>query len=290
MTDNAYRSGYEAAMEKKSGGGGPRSTAIFWKEDGESKVIRLVDDQIITIGMHEFIPTNQKDDKGKPVTRDFVCAAQLANPRPCQICEMMIPDKFNNNELKPARPVDRTLGLAILREENEDGDIVDVVHDKDAKTFIDGEEVSLVGIINQGQRNFWSVFNGYYARYKTTIDRDYYVTRQGKDKSTTYAVIAVDFDPETGVQKNGAKSKELLEQIYKEALAAHPSLVEYIENLGSEDRYNHFLGKKVVATEDVEDVSDSAELAEDATDDAPSAVVATELGTRLKRHKTTVKA
>ena len=237
--------------------------------------------------MHEFIVGN---DKKK---HDFVCARELANPRDCIICDKMMVKKYGTNDEVPAKPSDKTLGLAILRKELDDGSVVDVLHEKAVEIEVDGEKVSVenvpvVGVIKQGQRNFWDNFNGYYTRYKTTIDRDYVVTRQGKDKNTKYAVIPLDFEADSGVLKDGKKSKALLEETYAVALASHPSLIEYIEKLGSVERYDFFLGERKPQAEldDETEVEATDETEEGPVAEKPAAkTAASSLQAKLLKHK-----
>lgn len=252
---SGYRSGFEAvaqAAERMQSGGnfsGPQTRMIGWnakEENGDKKYIRLLDDSPIVIGVHAWTPCID----GKK--RDFICAQELADPRPCIICDTH-KRKNSNGEEVPVRPSTVGLGLAALREEVREGrtvttqDIlvdIDVPDDeekvdliKEAGYKVEGgmvKNVPDVGIIRQSVGNFWSNFNAYYARYGTVVDRDYEIMRQGEKINTKYVIIPFDRDDEMGTQ-------EEVDDHYAVSKILRTGLVEYIERLGSEQYYNKHL-------------------------------------------------
>lgn len=254
MSDG-YSSGYEAvaaAIENaKQRTSGPRSSYITWS-DKEKKLVRLLSDQVITIGFHSF--TVCVDGK----KRDFVCAAQLAGDkqRPCLICDTHTwRDKEGNT--RKVQPWGQTVGLAVVRkEEIKDGQafVRDLYHKDALELEVDGkmqkfENVPFIGVIKQSHGNFWSNLNAYYARYGTTVDRDYEITRSGGDTGTKYTIIPLDVDENLRVALPTGKTdveatRKLVLETYAPAMQFHPTLVEWIERMGSVERYNaHLLGK-----------------------------------------------
>jgi hypothetical protein len=280
-----YNSGFaavEAAVKRASSKGtgrGPRSNNFTWKEDKEKKILRLLDDEPITIGIHEFTPC--KDGK----SRDFVCSEQLANPRECWICKNVQKKDFKGN-MGPAKPREVGVGYAALREETREGRkfvYTDVLHDVEGVdeaiidilkstpgVVVDGTTVKgvpFVGIVKQAVSNFWNQFNAYYARYGTTTDRDYQVTRQGAPRDTKTAYIAIPCDAVDGMVE-----QEDVDKHYEVAKLLHPTIVEWIERLGSEDYYDYFLisgpKEKTESTEKDSQDSDTEEEKETAHSEA----------------------
>lgn len=233
----AYRSGYgaiEEAIKKNSSNDGNSTNYLYWK-DKEKKVLRLLSDAPITIGVHEYVRCLD----GK--TRDFTCSKELANPRPCWICEN-VTRELDSGKVVAHTPRDLTMCLAALREssrENGQYTVRDVLHDEPLTLEVDGEVkeykgVPVIGLLRQGQGNFWSSFNGYYARYGTTLDRDYEITRVGASTDTKYTII-----PEDKI--DGMTTEAEVQEHYEAALLFHPSVEEYIERMGTEERVDYYL-------------------------------------------------
>lgn len=219
----SYRSGYQAiqaTMERAS----ERSDGfdygfISWK-DKDRKVIRLLTDNVVTIGFHDYVRC--LDGKN----RSFTCAKELNTPRACYICDNVTTLDDDNNAI-PSRPRQIGIGLAALRNEVQGGGIEDVL-EKDDK----GNSHPSIGIVSQSVSNFWGNLNGYFVRYGTTIDRDYEITRVGKDQTTHYTVIHCD-------KVEGLADADDIAKHY--AITPDDLIESYIENMGTESRYSRLV-------------------------------------------------
>jgi hypothetical protein len=252
----------EAVKNASRKSSGPRSNNIGWK-DGEKKVLRFLDDEPLTIGFHEFTPC--KDGK----SRDFVCAAQLPEPRPCWICSNVQKKGFNG-VMGPCRPRTVSVGYAALREEKRDGrkfSYSDITHDvegvsdeilkelKGTSAVVEGstvKNVPTVGVIKQAVGNFWDNVAAYYVRYGTTTDRDYEITRHGNDKNTKYVPIPCDV-------VDDLKTQEDVDDHYALAKLLHPTIAEWVERMGSTAYYDYHLVTGAVEKDDSSAKKDDSE-------------------------------
>lgn len=256
---SGYSQGFGAVAEaaaKARSFSGPQSQMFGWK-DKDQKFIRLLSDDVITIGFHNYVV----GVNGKKL--DYVCAAQLAGDkkRACLICDTFT-YKNDEGEVKPMRPTNQTVGLAVFRKlqpkaSGRGQELVDGLHKEPLKLMIDDKEqefsgVPWIGVVKQSIGNFWSNFDAYFARYGTTIDRDYEVTRRGSgggQSGTKYTVIPYDVDETLRVRDADGETdieatKKLLDERYEAAMKFHPSLIEWVERMGSESRYEaNLVGK-----------------------------------------------
>ena len=186
----------EKAVKKanapRSGGG---RLSYFGLEDGESIVVRFLTDvdEIITCDSYEFVHDNQGGKKS------FLCAPSLYEDDPSWQGEDWVvkyggmAKEWGNTELTPAKRKERTMAIAVEREEipienpggrpkfryqdklikheDKDGNVYD------ARNFI---------IIQQPAKTFWTQPVGFYGEFGTLCDRDYKITRQGKQLNTAY--------------------------------------------------------------------------------------------------------
>lgn len=249
-----FRSGWaavqEAAERIAEKRGSLRDRMITWNkegEDGNTHIIRLLDEGPIVVGIHSQIEC--KDGRA----RTFTCATELDENRACYICENMTRETSDGSVI-PVEPRVVGLGMVALRQEvREDGEtrIVDVPVDvKIDPTDLDLVErleslgvtvagdkalgVPDIGIVRQSVGNFWGSFNAYYARYGSATDRDYTVTRTGEGYDTTY--LAVANDPDEALQ-----DPDDLARHYEASRLLRTSVIEYLERMGSEERYERYL-------------------------------------------------
>lgn len=159
----------------KSGGDFQGSRFFYW-EDGETKVLRFLTDaeDIITVYVHEMVPTHDGKQKG------FICRQEFGEQ--CELCD---------GEVKRR---EKGYGIAVWREEvREGGKIVgyqDVTEEeeKDGKT----KTVPWVGIVAQGPKNFWSMLDAAYDKYGSIRERDFELMRKGKSTDTQYHMFPID--------------------------------------------------------------------------------------------------
>jgi hypothetical protein len=240
LMTTGYQTGYEAvtaAVQRAKSTSAPKgkSSNFYGWKDKETKFMRFLHDDVITIAFHEYVLCAD----GKK--RDFVCAQSLAGElkRDCEICAEGWKSRI------------QTVGLAALRVEvpstsGKGSTYEDYLHELEV-TKEDGStekvKVPFIGIVKQAASNFWDNLNGYYARYGTTVDRDYEVYRRGDDKTTKYRFIPID-------RIDGLETPEEVKDHYKLALELHPGLIEWIEGMGSAGRYERLLQGKIESPEE----------------------------------------
>lgn len=255
-----FKSGYSAIQDHISKGNSSNNSNfvsllnIYWKDDGESKIIRHLHDDPASIGMHEF--TLCADGK----KRDFVCRGSLVefnngelkpNPQACPICKSTVTDEKGTRLIRPNQ---KALGLVAIRATdivNGRRVITDVMRDVDI--FDENKNkltvtVPTVGIIKQSLSNFWNNFANFYIRYGTTMDRDYEVVRSGKGGQGQGNTVTYTPMPEDPIQ--GLRSPEDVQLHYKEALrnsSPQELLVDWINFRGSEKYMTKFLPEEVLA-------------------------------------------
>jgi hypothetical protein len=191
------------------------------KDEGDTCFLRFIHDHEansayphieawLTIRQHGGVPTRPKpdwidDDKGWPPRMGVVCrhhrakgvkgAPPLYSIMPDSEIEECYPcDRMKNKEGKSFRATPRGWAIAVLREEVvEDGEIIGYA-DKTRVVDRDGKEVEEKAFVicNMGWNNFFTHLKNYGEHYGTVLDRDYKITRTGKDKDTKYGIIPVD--------------------------------------------------------------------------------------------------
>lgn len=247
----SYSTGFgavKAAVESSRGSDGPSTNLITWK-DGETRILRFISDEPVTMGFHSWF----RCPDGK--RRDFACANDLVGEakHDCPICKMTYVDE-KTGKTKNFWPSTQSLGLVVDREPVLDRGRMVFVRDKIREESItikkNGEEktytdVPEIGMIKQSIGNFWNDLAAYYARYGTIVDRDYEITRRGSKTDTKYTIVPVEVDEELRVLDGKftdiEKTRELIANRYKDAVDSHPSVIEYIERMGNKKRYDSLL-------------------------------------------------
>ena len=181
----AVKDSLDRQKAKSSGGGGGWLNYLTWR-DGDRHIVRFLTDDVITCGFYEFVDCND----GKK--HDFIAGNTLGADVRDYVAQFnpQTRERGANGPLVPAIPRERTVGMVVLREEQPDKSITDVVVEKE----IGGVNYVALEyrIIRQGLKNFWSTLVGYHARYGTICDRDYEITPRGDRLDTTYNIIPLD--------------------------------------------------------------------------------------------------
>ena len=197
----AFRTGAEAAKAAVKSGNFAR-TEFFNLKDNETAILRFLTDadSWITVDQHQVVPTKGKPpdypkDARWPEKMGSVCRKDPAfSYGECYICDHLVDGK------KVKKPAARQWALACLREEVvENGQIVGyrdktrkvTIPEKDGKPEREVEEKAIV-VVNMAYKNFFSILEGFAGRYRTVLDRDYWIKRSGDDQSTTYQVVPID--------------------------------------------------------------------------------------------------
>lgn len=207
-----FRKGIEKvqASAERSGSFVAGGRRYFKWDPDETKVIRFLTegDGIVLTNVHEFVVC---DDNKK---RSFVCRKELGEE--CELC--------GRSDVK-RREV--AYAVALWREEyKKDGKTLYRTKTEKVEVEENGKTVTKtvpwVGILQQAPRNFWSWFWSAYDKSGTLQDRDYSVTRRGKEKETTYQPY-----PEDKQELDLSKFEE-----YK------PDIEEMLTFLGSKEYYD----------------------------------------------------
>lgn len=266
----AVKDSLDRQKAKSSSGGGGWLNYLTWR-DGDRHIVRFLTDDVITCGFYEFVDCND----GKK--HDFIAGNTLDPNMPDYVAQHhpMTRERGANGPLVPATPRERTVGMVVLREEQPDKSIVDVVVEKEVggTSYVALE----YRIIRQGLKNFWSTLVGYHSRYGTICDRDYEITRRGDRLDTTYNIIPLDpveelRSPEAVAERYGY-GKTVEEGSEDRFLVAPMTLKDWCLQQASEDRAARWLGGGPSG--------DEAQSGWDAPSSAPAADVVSPGGTQF---------
>jgi hypothetical protein len=255
--------------------GGYRKVNFLRIKDGESIILRFLEDNWPSVLQHSFVPTKPPypgaPDRVKenwPERSGAVCRKtpkfERHFPQGCVICDMTGNSDSWNGRYNPSsrlwvRAVERKEVLVETPEEAREygeeigtflgyTDVEDEVDETDAEGKPTGQKVmrKRIIVINQGPKNFFSTLQGYKSVYKTITDRDYFVTRHGEKTKTDYDIIALDpvRDEAGKVWKmtdpeiiNGEKTGRTLADAYLEFA---PELKDLIASQLDDDHYAKF--------------------------------------------------
>lgn len=260
--------------------GGGRRFNYFGLEDGESMILRFITDidEIVTCDFYEFVEVTID---GKPTKQSFIVAPDYyaeddtQNPEDWVLKYGGQVQDYNTKELGPPKPKERTVAVAVEREaipiEGAKGSkpkfkyqdkIIEVTvkkRDKDGKET--GEEETLYGrnfiLIRKDAKTFWGNIAGYASEFQTLVDRDYKITRSGKQLATNYGAIPLigteedweDIDEFRqrlharygyGTGKD-AEGNDLAKDSPERLLYAPMTLAEWCEDQASEERAKSLL-------------------------------------------------
>lgn len=228
---NFAKGGNKAREAQKNAFPAFKRTNYLTLKDGESTILRLIDDadDWIFVNQHGFIPTKgaPKDAKAEskakwPASMNAVCRytknegdyvfPELAETG-CFICDHMT----NAETGKKLYPSVKLWARAIQRDEikgtdamvgtgpgtirqNQVGRVVGFRDHEVEVQEVDGEGKATgktfkepkVIVLNQGMKNFFGALQAYADAYGTALDRDYKVTRRGNGLKTEYDIVAMD--------------------------------------------------------------------------------------------------
>lgn len=269
-------------------------TNYFSLKDGESAIIRLIDDGDETgwiyVKQHEYVPVQKdapEDYQGEwPKRTGAICRHDEAFAgmySDCWICDEMTREDTG----KPYRPALRLWARAVMREAVkgtqemvDEGKIpatkigkrvaikdkmIDVA-EMDSKGEATGKTVEQfdVQVLNFGMKNFFGYLQGFYDVYGTVLDRDYVIKREGSGTDTEYSIVPL---PEI---KNGEGGIYTLEDA--EVRAKYLDIVdleEIIARRASDDHYARYFdpNKEVAKKEGAKKTSAKAKPKAAAQDD-----------------------
>lgn len=221
-TKPKFGRGGQAAKEKAKAQNLRHRTSFLSLKDGESTIIRLIDDGDesgwIHVMQHAFVPTKPQpkdyDGDNWPKRMGAVCRHDDAFAglyQDCYICDNMT----NEETGKPYRPALRLWARAVIREEVKGTQ--EMADEGKIKPFQVGKRVGLkdkiidvpefdnkgdatgntvqqfdVVLLNFGMKNFFGALQGAYEIYGTVLDRDFVVSREGGGTETDYQIVPLD--------------------------------------------------------------------------------------------------
>jgi hypothetical protein len=236
-----------------SGGSPGRYLNYFILKEGESKIVRFLTDadDLVAVKFHEFI----QDKNGK--FQNFVYAPDYHGGGEDWVAKYGgKTTDYTTKELVDSKPRERTVGIAVEREEypvDENGRRVLKTQDK-LVTFEgkDGSSHTARNFLVIKQYNkFWTTLSGYFHEFGTICDRDYKITRNGTGLDIVYSIIPKSPDPDwnpdgsslaalraqygygTGKDIDG---NALTPESEDRFLYCRETLTEWLENQASEDR------------------------------------------------------
>lgn len=262
------------------GGGVGRRFDYFDLEDGKSVVVRFItdEDEIVTCNFYEFVRVYNRD--GTTGSNSFISAPSYYEDDPTWTGEDWVvkyggeAKDFKTQEWGPAKPKERTVAIAVVREEvpvESSGKpkfkyrdkIVPVtvkVRDKDGKET--GEEKTYQGrqflVVRKDAKTFWGNVVPYYGEFNTLVDRDYKIKRNGVQLATNFSCTPVgpdeDWDDVSELRKRlharygygtgkDADGNELSKDSEDRFLYCAQTLKEWAADQASEDRAKTLLTK-----------------------------------------------
>lgn len=162
---------------------------ITWK-DGESKLLRFLTDDVITVDWYDYVVT--KDGKA---AGSFPVSTQVGAGEEDFVLKYGGLTKGEGGALVTPTARERTVAIAVVREEvRAEGSSLLVPRDVVEQVEVDGKKYDSLkfGIISQSYRNFWATLVGYVSRYGVITDRDYEIKRIGSDNTTQYTIIPIE--------------------------------------------------------------------------------------------------
>ncbi|QDF18637.1 ssDNA-binding protein [Gordonia phage Pupper] len=271
---DALKSAIKSAASAGGAFGGKLAYAN-WK-DGETHVIRFLTDveDILTCDFYEYIV--DKDNK----TQNFTVLPDVVEGAEDWVIKLggKTREKGMTGDLVDPRPKQRTVAIAVLREEDPQ-----VINGRTVIKYRDViEEIEVKGekyparkflLVKQSHKNFWQPMVGFYDEYGTLCDRDYKITRQGAKTDTTYQIVpkdpdGSDFDIKKHYEGYGY-GRPYDEEDPDRYLFCPQTLPQWAESYGSEERVRYFLLGEREASGDSKPSGGSATKAAASNDDGP---------------------
>lgn len=268
----AFRRGAQVAEDEANRRKAERDAAqgpkieYFKLSDGDSMVLRFLDDytEWIVTAQHSFVPTKGAPDglteeqrKKWPSTMGAICRKDPSlEYKDCFICdELEKPDgkkywpsnklwaralvresflgtqEMADEGLIPQKKVGRVAGYVDAEEE---------VELTDAEGKATGEKVmrKKFVLVNQGMTNFFGALQGFGQIYDSVLDRDYSVTRKGKELDTKYNIVSLEPDPTFDLTDSALRAE--YEQYAKDAGIGIDELDKLLSERASDDFYAKF--------------------------------------------------
>lgn len=249
-----YGTGLDALLQSinsaksKGKGNGSKLGYITWK-DGETKVLRFLTNEVLSVDVAEWVATND----GK--TQDFMVDATKGN----------FVAKYNGKtknrqtqEWEDPKLKKKGIAVAVIRKQVPlGGGRTEIVEHTEMVTH-DGVAYNarVFGVLKQALPNFWKPLMAIAANYGGLItDRDWAITRSGGDKDTIY--IPQPIEP-TGDAGEALRDPEVVAQYYgygrpwneqdpERFLFCPETLPQWAEYYSGEERAKFWLTPKVAA-------------------------------------------
>jgi hypothetical protein len=230
-------------------------------------------------GMHTFRPNERaKDGRYHPQVRLWARGVQREEVRVTEENQEQYPDQVTagNQHMYPGQEIGSTV-LRPLGTVLGYRDIEDEVDETDDDNKPTGKKIvkKRIVVFNMAWKNFFGPLQGYADVYQTVLDRDYRLTRKGKDKDTDYDIVPLNPVPRSdGTMLDMRHSLEtaggrLLREAYFED---GPDLIQLIEDRIDDDLYDRFFDdrKPIPERKTSSDEGSNAKAAPAATASSPT--------------------
>lgn len=202
---DAVKKSISDAKARQFSGASGRLGFFNIKDDGESKVVRFITDDVLSVQFYEMVVDNQGGFK------DFIVAPDLYEDDPSWRGEdwvLKYEGKVHENGLSGPlvnpQPRVKSVGIVVLREEapREAGGRAVTYQDNLFETNVNGTDYPArwFGVIKQSM-TFWDQMSGFHEEYGTICDRDYRIKRNGKKLDTSYQIIPLPPDPDFDIKQ-----------------------------------------------------------------------------------------
>lgn len=273
-------SGYDVIQQQiekqKSRGGFVRLNNIFWR-DKDRKIIRHLHDDPAIILSHDFVKCADGSEKSFTCRKSLVEVVESGlkiTEQPCPVCLIEVEDDVKGKHFLKPRTV--AWGIAAMRQLDPSSharDIIDVM--EEVEIPVPGKEgetqkltIPQIGVISQSLTNFWNHFANYMVRYRTTMDRDYEVIREGGGRgkgAPAYTVMTED-------SIENMKTPAEVQEHYKVSLQGKTPrelLADRINFFGSFQYMSKHLGSDVVDKVEWPDTPQATEDKKESLSDHP---------------------
>ena len=246
----------EAANRSAQGFSG-KLNYFNWK-NGETKVLRFLTDEVLTVPFYEMVVDNQ----GK--FKDFIVAPRLHEDDPNWTGEdwvLKYGGKQHENGMSgpliaPTAKV-RSACIAVLREEaprEVNGKTVMGYQDYLHEITVGGKDfpARYFGIVKQSLQLFWGQMSGYHHEFGTICDRDYKIKRVGERLDTSYQIIPMREDENFDIralQESYGYGKPRDKDDEERFLFCPQTVQEWADNYAGEERAKYWLGDPKAAAQ-----------------------------------------
>lgn len=254
-----FRKGFQENTDSGGKRGGSFAPDLRWRGDNDEKFILMLipQDDVVRVKIHEWIEVGKAEKANGDTYTKFETFISRRDPNIGENSDIL-EDKFN------LYPKDRHMGVAVELEP-----VMETIRGRHRpKSFQvktetyktqEGERVQpAIGILTQGNKNFWGWVQSYDNAHAPINEVPVAVTRRGTDKDTTYdfvpfADLSVDLSPlfdnldgisylrdeMEDIKKGVADANDEIDQA---AVVGNALLDKRLDELADKERYDNLVG------------------------------------------------